>query len=187
LRQQGLLTSYIEYSPIPYRALIFALGRYNADQQYYEILIRSNRTNSATTILSSASCFSVGSFPASINLISSNNLIQHDAQFTNAHYAGYTRRVSHDQLAVLLADFARRANFVGVQTQYSRIPVAHRSDRPDARGDIFFPSGLSPLAPNQPFVLDVRLSHIFTRTDNFRSSLLSMARTGDVCWLLIHP
>mmetsp|Transcript_37188 Transcript_37188/g.98987 ORF Transcript_37188/g.98987 Transcript_37188/m.98987 type:complete len:251 (+) Transcript_37188:1061-1813(+) len=115
--------------------------------------------------------------PSLLRSLSSTNLTQHGAlgdwQFTNAHYAGYTRRVSHDQLAVLLADFARRANFVGVQTQYSRIPVAHRSDRPDARGDIFFPSGLSPLAPNQPFVLDVRLSHLFTRTGNFRPSLLS--------------
>jgi hypothetical protein len=104
------------------------------------------------------------------------SLVEHglgDRQFSNPTHAGPTRKQSHDQLAFLIAEFARRAGFSGVQTAYSRIPVAGRLDSPLARGDIFFPSGLSPANPGRPFVLDIRLCHIFARTGNPRPSVLS--------------
>ena len=66
-----------------------------------------------------------------------------------------------------------RVDFSGVQTAFSRIPSLRMSDRPNARGDIFFPSGLFPLNPRQPFVLDVWLGHIFTVGGQFRSRLFS--------------
>jgi hypothetical protein len=96
-----------------------------------------------------------------------------DRQFSSSTHAGHTRKQSHDQLAVLLADFARRAGLSGVQTAFSRIPVAGRLDSPGARGDIFLPSGLCPSDPGRPFVLDIRLGHIFARTGNPRPPVLS--------------
>jgi hypothetical protein len=96
-----------------------------------------------------------------------------DWHLADARHAGNTRKVSHDHLAVLIADFAKRANFPGVQTKFSLIPPAHAAAGYEGRGDIFFPSGLNPFAPNEPFVLDVRLGHIFSGRGCFKSSLLS--------------
>ena len=44
---------------------------------------------------------------------------------------------------------------------------------PGARGDIYFPSGLSAIEPRRPCVLDIRLGHIFTGTDRLRPYLLT--------------
>jgi hypothetical protein len=96
-----------------------------------------------------------------------------DYQFCSSSHAGHTRKETHDQLASLLAEFARRARFSGVQTAFSRIPLAGIADRPGARGDIFFPSGLCAQDPRQPFVLDVRLSHLFTHSGSPRSSVFA--------------
>ena len=60
-----------------------------------------------------------------------------------------------------------------METAFSRIPTAGRADAPGARGDIYFPSGLSPLDPRRPFVLDIRLCHIFTGRGSLRRSLFA--------------
>ena len=96
-----------------------------------------------------------------------------DYQFASARHAGCTRTKTHDELARLLASFARRVGFSGVETTFSRIPHAGLPNAPGARGDIYFPSGLSPLDPRRPFVLDLRLCHIFTSSGRLRPSLLA--------------
>ena len=111
------------------------------------------------------------------SLLDSPSAAQHgalgDYQFSSARHAGFTRTKTHDDLARLLASFARRVGFSGVETAFSRIPHAGRTDAPGARGDIYFPSGLSPLEPRRPFVLDIRLGHIFTGTGRLRPYLFT--------------
>jgi hypothetical protein len=115
--------------------------------------------------------------PSLLSSLPSSDISLHgalgDRQFSSSTHAGHTRKQSHDRLARLLADFARRVGFSGVQTAFSRIPVAGRADHPESRGDIFFPSGLSPADPRRPFVLDVRMSHVFTGAGNLRPSLFT--------------
>ena len=59
---------------------------------------------------------------------------------------------------------------------FTRFPQACRETAPGARGDIYFPSGLSPLAPReprQPFVLEIRLGHLFTGNSRLRPYLFT--------------
>ena len=107
--------------------------------------------------------------PSLLSSLPASSLSSHgalgDFQFSSSTHAGHTRKQTHDQLAALIGDMARRAGFSGVQTTYSRIPTCDSS----RRGDIYFPGGLCPADSRRAVVCDFRLGHLFTRAGQRRN------------------
>jgi hypothetical protein len=113
--------------------------------------------------------------------LSSQDCCLGDLQFASSTYAGFTRKKSHDALAHKVGELATRCGYSGVQTVYSRIPTTRCPGHETTRGDIYVPSGLQPQRPRQPFVLDIRMGHLFTGHGLPVSSLF-----GDISHTKMH-